>query len=192
MIYGYARVSTKSQARDGNSLEDQIAKLKAAGAQEIFDDSFSGVKTARPKLDKLKAVLVRGDTVVVTKLDRLARSASKGAELVDTWLQAGVDVHILNMGMINNTPTGKLIMNIMFAFAEFERDMIVERTSEGKAIAKQNPNFREGRPQKYDDEKIAYAMKLLESESYSKVSKITGMSVSTLVRAKRRQNALRV
>ena len=186
MIYGYARVSTKGQAKDGNSLEDQKIKLMEAGAENIFCDSFTGTKTDRPELDKLKAVLQAGDTITVTKLDRLARSASKGAELVSDWLKSGVNVHILNMGMINDTPTGRLIMNIMFAFAEFERDMIVERTQEGKYIARQNPDFREGRPPKYDDEKISYALKLLETESYTKVSKITGISVSTLTRAKRK------
>lgn len=186
MIYGYARVSTKGQAKDGNSLEDQRMKLTEAGATVLYEDSFTGAKTDRPELDKLKAVLQPGDTVVVTKLDRLARSAAKGADLVSSWLKAGITVHILNMGIINDSPTGKLIMNIMFAFAEFERDMIIERTQEGKAIAKQSPDFKEGRPKKYDAEKMDYAMKLLKSESYSKVSKITGISVSTLTRAKRK------
>lgn len=187
MIYGYARVSTKGQAKDGNSLDDQRIKLTNAGATTIYEDSFTGTKTDRPELDKLKDVLKSGDTVIVTKLDRLARSASKGADLVNLWLKDGITVHILNMGLINDTPTGKLIMQIMFAFAEFERDMIVERTQEGKALAKQSPDYKEGRPQKYDTEKMEYALKLLESESYKKVSKITGISVSTLTRAKRKK-----
>lgn len=190
MIYGYARVSTKGQAKDGNSLEDQRIKLTEAGATAIYEDSFTGTKTERPELDKLKAVLQPGDTVIVTKLDRLARSAGKGAELVSGWLKAGITVHILNMGLVNDTPTGKLIMNIMFAFAEFERDMIVERTQEGKSIAKQSPNFKEGRPKKYDSEKIEYALMLLKTESYSKVSKITGISISTLTRARQKKCAL--
>ena len=187
MIYGYARVSTKGQAKDGNSLDDQRIKLTNAGATTIYEDSFTGTKTDRPELDKLKDVLKSGDTVIGTKLDRLARSASKGADLVNLWLKDGITVHILNMGLINDTPTGKLIMQIMFAFAEFERDMIVERTQEGKALAKQSPDYKEGRPQKYDTEKMEYALKLLESESYKKVSKITGISVSTLTRAKRKK-----
>lgn len=186
MVYGYARVSTKGQAKDGNSLEDQRIKLKEAGATSIFEDSFTGTQTQRPELDKLKQTLKSGDTVIVTKLDRLARSASKGADLVSEWLKEGITIHILNMGVINDTPTGKLIMNIMFAFAEFERDMIVERTQEGKALAKQSPDYKEGRPKKYDIEKMDYALKLLENESYSKVSKITGISISTLTRAKRK------
>ena len=63
--------------------------------------------------------------------------------------EKGIKVHVLNMGLVEDTPTGRLILSVMLAFAEFERDMIVERTQEGKAIAKQNPDFREGRPKKY-------------------------------------------
>lgn len=146
MVYGYARVSTKGQARDGNSLSDQWQKLKEAGAEEIFVDSFTGTKLDRPEFDKLREVIKAGDTLVVTKLDRIARSANQGSELVQELLSQGVRVHVLNMGMMDNTPTGKLIMNVMFAFAEFERDMIVQRTQEGKEIARQKQGYHEGRP----------------------------------------------
>lgn len=145
MIYGYARVSTVGQARDGNSLEDQRTKLMEAGATEIYVDSFTGTKIDRPEFDKLKAVLADGDTLVVTKLDRIARNAAGGITLVDDLISRGVKVHILNMGMMDNTPTGKLIRSIMFAFAEFERDMIVQRTMEGKAVARQREGYKEGR-----------------------------------------------
>ena len=185
MIYGYARVSTKGQAKDGNSLESQEAELKAKGAEIIFKDSYTGTKISRPEFDKLMCVLESGDKLIVTKLDRFARTARQGMELVQQLLDKGISVHVLNMGLIDNSPTGKLITQIMFAFAEFERDMIVERTQEGKAIAKLDPNFKEGRPRKFDAEKMKYAMELLETHSYSKVEKITGISKSTLSRAKR-------
>ncbi|MDD6715727.1 MAG: recombinase family protein [Firmicutes bacterium] len=146
MIYGYARVSTKGQARDGNSLSDQKEKLKAAGAEKIFVDSFTGTKLDRPQFDKLKSLMRSGDTLVVTKLDRIARSANQGSSFVQEMIARGVRVHVLNMGMMDNTPTGKLIMNVMFAFAEFERDMIVQRTQEGKEIARQKKDYHEGRP----------------------------------------------
>ena len=146
MIYGYARVSTKGQAKDGNSIEDQTRKLTDAGAVEVYTDSFTGTKMERPEFDKLLALLSEGDTLVVTKLDRIARSATKGSELIQQLLAKGVRVHVLNMGLMDNTPTGRLIVNVMFAFAEFERDMIVQRTREGKEIAKQSPDFHEGRP----------------------------------------------
>lgn len=146
MLYGYARVSTKGQARDGNSLEEQEQRLKKAGAGVIFMDSYTGKSMDRPEFDKLLAALQDGDTLIVTKLDRIARSASKGSELVQSLIDAGVRVNVLNMGMLDNSPTGKLMMNVMFAFAEFERDMIIERTREGKEIARQSPDYREGRP----------------------------------------------
>lgn len=151
MLYGYARVSTKGQARDGNSLEDQESKLREAGAEVIYSDSFTGKKMDRPEFDKLKAALFEGDTLIVTKLDRIARSATQGSELVQELISRGVKVHVLNMGFMDNSPTGKLIMNVMFAFAEFERDMIIQRTSEGKEVARAKEGYTEGRPRKVID-----------------------------------------
>ena len=184
MIYGYARVSTRGQAKDGNSLEAQENALRSAGAIEIYADAFTGTKTHRPELDKLMLVMQSGDTMVVTKLDRIARSATQGIELVQKLLDRGITVHVLNMGLLDNTPTGKLIRNIMLAFAEFERDMIVERTQEGKAIAKLNPDFREGRPKKYSKTQMSHAISLLKDHSYKEVSEMTGISKSTLIRNK--------
>ena len=79
---------------------------------------------------------------MVTKLDRFARTTKEGIEIVKELFDRGVKVHVLNMGLIEDTPTGRLILSVMLAFAEFERDMIVERTQEGKAIAKQRPDFK--------------------------------------------------
>lgn len=185
MIYGYSRVSTKSQAKDGNSLEAQEAALKVAGAQKIYSDAFTGTKSHRPELDKLLEVIQPGDTLIVTKLDRIARSASQGTELIEALLKKDIIVHILNIGIMDSTPTGKLIRNILFSFAEFERDMIVERTQEGKAIAKQNPEFTEGRPKKYSRQQINHALDLLENHSYRQVCQMTGISKSTLIRSKK-------
>lgn len=151
MIYGYARVSSRKQI-DGNSLESQSEQLKEYGCVEIFVEQFTGMKTDRPEWNKCKAKLKKGDTLIVTKLDRIARSASKGIELIDELLEEGVRIHILNMGMLDNTPTGKLIRNVMFSFAEFERDMILERTKEGKEIARTRPDYKEGRPTIAQDE----------------------------------------
>jgi DNA invertase Pin-like site-specific DNA recombinase len=148
MIYGYARVSTKGQARDGNSLESQYQTLIEAGAEKIFSDAFTGTKKHRPELDKLLQTIQSGDTLIVTKLDRIARSMTQGTELVSSLLEKGVIVNVLNLGLMDNSPTGKLIRGIFFAFAEFERDMIVERTSEGKEIARERGNFVEGRRKK--------------------------------------------
>lgn len=149
MIYGYARVSTKGQDKYGNSLQDQTEKLKAAGCDVVYHDSFTGTKMDRPEFSKLMGSLQDGDTLVVTKLDRFARTAADGAKTVQELVNRGVEVNVLNMGRADNTPMGKLMVTIMFAFAEFERDMIVERTTTGKAVARaNNPKWREGRKQK--------------------------------------------
>ena len=187
MIYGYARVSTKGQAKDGNSLEAQEKALRESGANEIYVDAFTGTKTDRPEFDKLMNKIQKGDTLIVTKLDRFARSMSQGSELVSDLIERGIKVYILNIGVMDNTPSSKLIRNVFFAFAEFERDMIVERTMEGKAIAKQNPDFREGRPKKYSRKQIEHALEILDSNSYKQVEDLTGISKSTLIRAKKKR-----
>lgn len=147
MIYGYARVSTKGQDRYGNGLEVQEKQLQDSGAQTIYYESFTGTKKSRPELDKLMGVLKDGDTLVVTKLDRIARSTRDGLEIIEELLSKGVTINILNMGKFDNSPTGKLMRTIFLAFAEFERDMIVQRTAEGKEVCKNDPNWREGRKQ---------------------------------------------
>lgn len=194
MLYGYARVSTKGQAKDGNSLEAQERALKEAGATVIFKEAFTGTKKERPQFNKLLTEVKQGDTIIVSKLDRIARSAAQGIELINELIERGVTVHILNMGIMDNTPTGKLIRTIFLAFAEFERDMIVERTQEGKAVAKENAasrgeKFKEGRPAKYKESQIQNALHLLETHSYNEVVELTGISRSTLIRIKKKAEA---
>jgi DNA invertase Pin-like site-specific DNA recombinase len=182
MKYGYARVSTVQQ-----DLEAQLQALKNEGCEVIYSEKFTGTKADRPKFTELLAKLEAGDTLVVTKLDRFARSTVDAIQTVRELFERGVKVHILNMGIVEDTPTGRLIFNIMSSFAEFERDMIVERTQEGKAIAKQREDFREGRPNKFSKKQIEHALGLLATHSYAQVEDITGISKSTLIRAKRKQ-----
>lgn len=186
MIYGYARVSTAGQGRDGNSLEDQVAALQKYGCQEIVEEAFSGKTMERPKFQRLLDRLQEGDTLVVCKLDRFARTAIEGVQTVRDLFERGIRVHILNMGLVENTLTGNLILTVMLAFAEYERGMIVERTQTGKAVARQDPNFREGRPKKYTPQQIKLALDLLEQgRTYRQITEMTGISKSTLIRAKR-------
>ena len=184
MIYGYARVSTTSQAHDGNSLEAQMNALQAAGAERIYSDVFSGKTTKRPELDKLLKAIQANDRLIITRLDRIARSLLQGVQLLETLSDRGVTIEVLNMGIIDNTPTGRLIRNIMLSFSEFEHDIIKQRTTEGKEIARRDPNFRDGRPKKYKQEQINHALELLESHSYKQVERMTGISVTTIYRAK--------
>ena len=92
-VYGYARVSTQGQARDGNSLADQTAALTAAGAVKVYSDAYTGWEKERPGLDELLSVLREGDTVVVTKLDRMARSTVNGLQLIQELTERGVTVN---------------------------------------------------------------------------------------------------
>ena len=191
MIYGYARVSTVKQMRNGNSIENQVAKLKEHGAQEIVTDSFTGTSMDRPNFTALLQRLQQGDTLIVTKLDRFARTAVEGGSIVKELHQRGVTINILNMGKADDTPMGNLMLHVMLAFAEFERDMIVERTQSGKAIARANGKRVDGRPKKYKPEQIEHALKLLaDGSSYTEVEKMTGISKSTLIRAVRERKSL--
>lgn len=179
MICGYARVSTKYQEKEVNSLDSQEEQLKNAGAKIVFKDSYSGATLDRPQFIELRKALEAGDTLMVTKLDRLARSATKGILLINELLSHGIKVHVLNMGLMDNTPTGKLIRTILLAFAEFERDMIIERTQEGRRLS----GNLGGRPRKYKREQMEHALQLLTDYSYTQVSEMTGISVSTIYRA---------
>src|SRR4051812_31297123 len=104
MKYGYARVSTPGQATKGNSLEEQINKLKEEGCQEIFSDTFTGTKADRPKFKALLDLLKESDILVVTKIDRFARSTIEGSTIVKELLDRGVIVNILNLGRLDNSP----------------------------------------------------------------------------------------
>lgn len=185
MKYGYARVSTVAQ-----DLESQLQVLEREVCDKIYSEKFTGTKADRPKFKELLTLLVNGDTLVVTKLDRFARSTIDAIKTVKELFNKGVRVHILNMGLVEDTPTGRLVFNVMSAFAEFERDMIVERTQEGKAIARQREDFREGRPNKYTKKQIEHALRLLETNSYKEVENMTGISKSTLIRAKNSKTVL--
>ena len=146
MIYGYARVSTNGQAKDGNSLEDQSSLILSRYSDaQIVPESYSGAKERPIFLDLIEKIQ-SGDTLVVTKLDRFCRATKEGLEYIDFLMNKGVRIHILNMGLIEDTPMGRLIVTNLLAFAEFERAMILERTSGGKAIARKKPNYKEGRP----------------------------------------------
>lgn len=151
MIYGYERVSSKGQGLYGTSLESQKNELIKAGASAdtIYSDVFTGVTADRPMLNKLIEAVQEGDIVVVTKLDRLARNTTEGISIIDAIVSKGASLNILNMGIFNNTPTGRLTRTIFLAFAEYEHDMILERMNEGKRIARATrPDYKEGRPKK--------------------------------------------
>lgn len=127
MRYGYARVST-----EGQRLESQIEELRRAGVDEIYQEKYTGTTTGRPVFKQLLSKLQFGDILVVTKLDRFARNTREALDVMQTLFDHHVGIHILNVGLIDETPTGKLIFTVFSAFAQFERDLIISGHKKGK------------------------------------------------------------
>ena len=180
------RVKAEMAERGVDELEGagHTAKYSEYGCEEIIQEAFSGKTMERPAFTALLAKLKATDTLVVTKLDRFARTAIQGVQTVRDLFDRGVKVHILNMGLVENTLTGNLILTVMLAFAEYERGMIVERTQTGKSVARLNPDFHNGRPRKFTDAQIQLGLELLTAgKSYGQIQKMTGISKSTLIRA---------
>lgn len=195
-IIGYARVSTKSQAKEGNSLEQQKEEiLNKYNTAEIFSESYTGTKTDRPIFNKIINELHEGDTLVVTKLDRLARNTVEGIQVIESLFNKSVSVHVLNVGLLENTTMGKFFLTTLLAVAEMERNTIIERTQAGKEIAKAKEGFKEGRPKKFTSKQLDHALSMLSvnggSYSYSEVEEITNISKSTLTRECRKRKNIK-
>ena len=187
MLLGYARVSTRAQL-SGTSLEDQRRTLLAAGCARIYEDASTGAELSRPGFAQLCAAARPGDTIVVTRLDRIARSETEAYNLVNGWVKSGVKVNVLNMGTVEDTEIGRLILHIMLSFAEFERDLITSRTQGGRAYKRAtDPDYREGRKPKFTRAQLDHAMELLRERSFTEVARITGMSRSTVTREARKR-----
>lgn len=146
MKYGYIRVSTKEQQRNGNSLPDQKNSILDRYTDAIIVKEASSAAKDRPIFDALVDKMVEGDLLVVTKLDRFSRSTIEGLQSIDKLMAKGVSVHILNFGLVENTPIGRLILTQLLAIAEYERSTIVERTTAGRnQKRKTDENYKEGR-----------------------------------------------
>lgn len=188
MKYGYARVSSIVQLK-GNSLEEQTAELLKAGvsADFIVTEQYTGKTLKRPKFKQLIDALQPGDELICCKLDRFARNAEDGLKTVRELLERGIIIRILNIGNgqpFDNSPMGQLLFTMLLAFAQFERELILERTAAGKAIAKTKDGFREGRPP-IPNVRIQTALSLLKDHTYKEVVQMTGISRATLARYKK-------
>lgn len=195
MVYGYCRVSTKGQAKDGNSLEAQAKDILSRYDNAIvIKEAYTGTTTDRPVFRDIVSKIKEGDLLVVTKLDRLARNTVEGIEIVEEIFKKKASVHVLNVGLLEDTAMGQFFITTLLAVAQLERTQIIERTQSGKTIAKENAaargeKFKEGRPEKYNDLQIQNALHLLETHSYNEVVKLTGISRSTLIRIKKKAEA---
>lgn len=185
MIYGYTRVSTKKQL-DGYGLDVQKKEiLEKYPNAIIYEEQYTGAKLDRPVFTNLLSTLKENDILVVSRLDRFARNTVEGIKVVEELFKRKISIHILNVGLLEDTPMGRFFLTTMLAVAELERNMIIERTQTGKELARQNPDFKDGRPRKYSDDELIEAVLLLDEFSYSQVVNLTGISKSTLIRAKR-------
>lgn len=178
MLIGYARISTNDQ-----NLDLQTDALTQAGCDKIFKDVASGSKIDRNGLDEALNSLREGDTLVVWKLDRLGRSIKHLIEVITQLHQRNIAFKSLQENINTKSPGGKLIFHIFCALAEFERDIIRERTFAGLASARSRGKFG-GRPRSLDRKKFELARKFMSDNSHSveDVCKILGVSRTTLYR----------
>ena len=190
MIYGYARISTKGQLENNSLVQQEREIISKYNNAIVYNEQFTGATTHRPIFDTVVNILKKGDALVVTKLDRLARTTTEGIELIQGLFDRGVSVHVLNVGLLEDTSMGKFFLTTLLAVAELERNMIVERTQSGKEIAKTKAGFKEGRPKTYTGTQLNHAMQLLEDNSYKQVELMTKISKSTLQREKRKRDLL--
>lgn len=194
MKYGYARVSSL-----GQNLQAQLNQLEENKCDKIFKEKVSGRhKEDRQQFNKLLSVLQKGDTVVVTKLDRFARSTKDALATIEQLDEMGVALVVLNMGgdkVDTSTAIGKLMITVLSGIAEFEADMNKERQLEGIALAKERGVYK-GRPHTYTDKHkgLQHALELYHNRDTNKmtvkeIEEITKISKATIYRAIREQNA---
>lgn len=183
-VYGYARVSTKDQ-----SYDDQVEALKEAGCERIFTDKASGKNTNRPGFEELMNTRLKGDTVVITKLDRIGRSLQDLITIVDGFNDDGIGFKVLDNSKANidtTTPNGKLMFTIFAAFAEYERGLILERTAKGRESARAKGRLG-GRKKEITQKTIDAVTKLAEMIDIQDACKEVGISRQSYYRLRNKQ-----
>jgi len=178
MIYGYARVST-----DGQTLDAQREALIAAGAEKVFAETASGAKSDRAELAKVLTHVGKGDTLLVTRLDRLARSTLNLLNILDDLSRREVMFRSLTEGWADTTtPHGRLTITILGGVAEFERELIRTRTGEGRARAKARGQSLGRRPTLTRHQQDEVRHRMLAGESVREIARSYNVSASTISR----------
>ena len=181
-VFAYARVSTADQ-----TLDTQLDTLRRHGADQIFQEKVSGANRARPQLKAMLDALQSGDVVMVTRLDRFARSTIDMLTLAETITGKGAAFKSLAEPWADTTtPAGKMIVTVLAGIAEFERSLIVQRTSEGRERAKAK-GVKFGRRPALTPKQQDEALKLARSHSNQYAADVMGVSVSTIERLKTKQ-----
>lgn len=180
---GYGRVSTSDQNPDS-----QRDALKRAGVDQIFLDTFTGTKANRPELNKMKDQLRSGDTIVITRLDRLGRSTKDLLNLVSELQDQQVNLEVLEQSINTSTPEGKLFFTLVASFAEFEREIMRARTIDGLASARARGRVG-GRKPAMSSAKIATAKQMYaDSRPVKEIAEVLGVSRPTVYRALENHN----
>lgn len=186
MNYGYIKTS-RYNSSSIEDLESQELEIRSHyDIVKIYKENYYKSNNEQEVLEDLIKTLKKGDTLVITTMDKIGTNIQKCFKIINQLYDKKVIIHILNMGKIKDDYIGKIIYNNLVAFSEFEKNRIVTRTQRGKYDAKKNPNFKEGRPRKFDKETIDRALGMLSVNggkySYNEVSEIMNISRSTLMR----------
>ena len=179
MLIGYARTSTRDQTY---SLEDQLEKLEKEGCSKIYQEHVSSIDSKREKLEAVLDFIRQDDTLIVTKLDRLARSVEHTIQIQKQLEAKGASLKILELNLDTSTPSGKLQFNLLAAIAEFERDIMLERQRVGIERAKAEGKYKGRKP---ISDKIKKRVKdLFNEKGYSKqkIADEVGVGVATVYR----------
>ena len=176
MRIAYARVSTNEQ-----KLDRQLDNLKEAGYEKLYSEKMTGTKSSRPALDELMRNLRKGDVLIVDSFSRLSRSTKDLLSLIDSLQKMDVQLISLKEKLDTTTATGKMMLTMLSALSQFERDLIAERTKEGLKAAK--ARGRNGGRPKISEDKVKQALKLIDKDvSIADAAKATGLSTSTISR----------
>lgn len=178
MKFGYARVSTSEQ-----DLTPQLEALASAGCDEVLSEKASGTAVSRPELGRLLDKVRKGDVVVVWRLDRLGRSIRHLLELVELFAARGVELVSLHEQIDTTTATGKMMVHLFAMLAEFERNLISERTKAGLSAARARGR-KGGRPKSVSDQQLKLARAMLKDDkvTVTEVARHLGVARSTLYR----------
>lgn len=177
-ILGYGRVSTLDQSTD-----IQRDALLAAGAEKLFLDKFTGAKAQRPELDRLRDQLRKGDSVLVTRLDRLARSTKDLLMLVSEIEEAGATLVVLEQNINTSSVEGRFLLNVLGAVAELERDMIVARTRQGLEAARARGRVGGRKPKLALNQRIEIRNFYEQGKSIQEIAQLFNVSRATVYRA---------
>ncbi|ABL01262.1 recombinase family protein [Pelobacter propionicus] len=175
-VIGYARVSTS-----GQSLEVQLDQLQAAGCERLYQEKISGADSARPELAIMLDYVRQNDVVVVCKLDRLARSTKHLLEIVEVLEGKGVALRILNINLDTGTPTGKMMLTMLAAIGQFEREMMLERQRDGIAKAKEEGKYK-GRKATARAKSGEVANLLVEGKTKEAIAAELGIGIASVYR----------